>query len=715
MSVTVHKGAAVISIACGCVLAVISFSVKRIRNRVYPFFLAGALILGGALFTAEYDYDLKYALSFADGDFCEVKGIVTDYPSYSSSRYYYTVNTTEINGKKCETTLRLSCADDLGAEPYDTLSGNLSLYYIGRSAGEDMEWHFRSKGVYLGAYADRNNGTLKTESLENKPLRYRILQLRREIESRVLSKLPNEYGGTAVALLLGDKTYISDETQNLLYETGVAPVFAVSGFHLSVWIMGLYEFLRQIQVRKRTGSAICIAMTVLFMALTGFSPSVCRSGLMMLLFLAGNLTYRRTDSLNSLGFAALVLCCINPFIVANTGFLMSFSATLGIVTLNPLAEKYITPKIKYALLKGIAGAVIVSVCAVLGSLPVMVIRLEYVAVFSVITNLLVTYMAAVCMILAGITTVLFKISFLSDFTAFISGIAAKYILFIVRLFGKIPVKSVSTADIFWKGGMIVCLAVILFSISAFKGKTAFKFSCVGISITVAVSTVLSVFDYDGLTQVDILNVGDGIAVTSSYEGRKILLLGGSESYGASYTVKEKLDEISRKPANMFYISDCDCMNSLQILKENRFNRLIISEENRTVSTFIPEDKILVSPALSVNIWDGGNIEYCSRDDGSYAFCTFDTVKILIIFSADKDTYIREKYSTGDILVCRGYIPENISPCDFDLTVISTTKKKSQTIYNYVKNKGGKAVTTNNLGNLSVKIRNGEYKISAKEE
>ena len=52
-------------------------------------------------------------------------------------------------------------------------------------------------------------------------------------------------------MLTGDKSYISDETMGYIKGAGVAPVFAVSGMHLSVWVMGLYAVLEELKVRKK--------------------------------------------------------------------------------------------------------------------------------------------------------------------------------------------------------------------------------------------------------------------------------------------------------------------------------------------------------------------------------------------------------------------------------------------------------------------------------
>ena len=193
---------------------------------------------------------------------------------------------------------------------------------------------YHSKGIFLGGYVSNYDGyPIEIIKPESKPLGYHLLQFRKTVEGRILDKLPNDCGAVTVGMLTGNKDYISNELLGNIRAAGVAPVFAVSGMHLSVWIMGLYEILELFGVRKRLNSAVGIVFTLFFMGVTGFSPSVCRAGIMLLVILVGNLFRRKADAINSLGFAALILGIINPMIVADIGFLLSFSSTFGIVAL----------------------------------------------------------------------------------------------------------------------------------------------------------------------------------------------------------------------------------------------------------------------------------------------------------------------------------------------------------------------------------------------
>ena len=74
--------------------------------------------------------------------------------------------------------------------------------------------------------------------------------------------------------------------------------------------------------------------------MTGMSPSVSRSGIMLLLSYLAQLISRRADTPVSLSAAVLLMLLYNPFIARNTGFLFSVCTTIGVRMLaEPLSEK----------------------------------------------------------------------------------------------------------------------------------------------------------------------------------------------------------------------------------------------------------------------------------------------------------------------------------------------------------------------------------------
>ena len=89
---------------------------------------------------------------------------------------------------------------------------------------------------------------------------------------------------------------------------------------------------------KRFAAGLTMAGVLCFMALTGFVPSVMRSGIMLLFYLGSQVMRRNADSINSLGLAVFLLGLANPYAAADTGLLLSFSATLGLLLFPPLRD-----------------------------------------------------------------------------------------------------------------------------------------------------------------------------------------------------------------------------------------------------------------------------------------------------------------------------------------------------------------------------------------
>lgn len=188
LCVFVSERLTVVAVAAGIVIFIISTAVKSLRSAVFPFFISGALILSGLLVNAAGG-NYRYAAGFC-GDEVELSGTVIDEPSSVDSRYYYVLRTDRLADEDISVKLRLSVPNELGAEPYDTVRLKAKLYELGGS-NEEINLYYRSKGVFLGAYA-YNTEDFEAEVIRNdeEPLGLKLLKIRREIKHRIFEKLP---------------------------------------------------------------------------------------------------------------------------------------------------------------------------------------------------------------------------------------------------------------------------------------------------------------------------------------------------------------------------------------------------------------------------------------------------------------------------------------------------------------------------------------------
>ncbi len=141
--------------------------------------------------------------------------------------------------------------------------------------------------------------------------------------------LPPRQSGLVCGVLLGDKSGLDEAVRDNFQITGISHMLScLNGTgrigQFLLWALLYFGIPREAALAASVG-VFC------FMAVTGFVPSVVRSGVMSILYLLGSVSGSRRIRSIPLGFAMLVLTVPNPFAAGDTGLLLSFSATLGIL------------------------------------------------------------------------------------------------------------------------------------------------------------------------------------------------------------------------------------------------------------------------------------------------------------------------------------------------------------------------------------------------
>ena len=688
-----------VSIGAGIIILLLTAFIRKFRESVTPFFVAAALIFSGISFEMTTDYKISYADSLTDKE-VTLDATVLEEPDFTGTKYYYTLTTNRIDGKDFKVKLRLSASQYIDTEPYDRIKFKVTLYEIG-SFSRDIKLYYNSKGIFLGGYVSNydDNYPIEITKPERKPLGYYLYEIRKTVTNRILDGLPNDYGGIGIGMLIGDKSYISDETMGYIKGAGVAPVFAVSGMHLSVWVMGLYAVLEELKVRKKINSSIGIGFTLFFMAVTGLTPSVCRAGIMLIMILIGNLFHRKADPINSLGFAALLLGIINPLITADIGFLLSFSSTLGIIAVNPLLEKHVVSKIKDSIWGKIAKSVLrlffVSACATFASLGFVIVFISYISVYSIISNMLIGYAAALCMLTCGLTVLFYPFGSLRAVFSLESGLIARYIIAVIKFISGLPFATVRTDNEYWVYGAIVFYTLIIGAVLIFNNRRAFKISSVGLAAVILTCCLLYHFDYDGYNFLRVLDAdGCVAAVLSDGEHNVVICSDGDYKY-LSDSVSDALMGSDGETDLMIADINGGYSSVYGLIGESKINKLIVSQKNDSLLSVYDEKNITENSNAKIKLWKDTTVKFLSADEYSVAVCDIDGVNITIILREGK---IPQNFLTGDILICDD-VPENIN---FKKIIVSGESDSENSI------------STEVYGDMDIKIKKSNYKIFIRE-
>lgn len=352
--------------------------IKYIKSREL---LAIVIVLLLVTIKSLISYGRADVINSYSGETLSAQGIV------SSIDYYGDANLYEI---------------EIGKSSIKRLSGTkIAVIYNNRalSVGDTVQFYgeivpldsqnaqyYYSNGVYSAV----DISELSVQKTQNNF--YRICEtIRTKIRSILFSNTSFDTATTLNALLIGDKSYLSEEYNDAVRKSGVSHMLVVSGMHMVIICGTVLKILCFVFLNRRLASCFTFVIGLCFMAVCGFTPSVMRAGIMYMVMLFAAFLFKKSDSLNSLCFSVIILIYMNPFITQNVGFLLSVFATAGIIVLSdPLTDRLIKG-IKSRLLKTVISSVVVTVSATVTTLPIMIFYFHGVSIVAVITNLLISF------------------------------------------------------------------------------------------------------------------------------------------------------------------------------------------------------------------------------------------------------------------------------------------------------------------------------------
>ena len=166
-----------------------------------------------------------------------------------------------------------------------------------------------------------------------------LWQLRRHLAETFLEVYGEENGALLAAMLLGERTFLSEETQSLYKAAGALHVIAVSGLHISLLGLGLYRLLRRIFAAQAPAAVISVLCMAAYVFLVGNPPSAVRAFIMFAMGLLAGYWKRTLDTPTALSLSAAIILMGNPFYIGQSSFLLSFLAILAISVFQPALKE----------------------------------------------------------------------------------------------------------------------------------------------------------------------------------------------------------------------------------------------------------------------------------------------------------------------------------------------------------------------------------------
>ena len=237
---------------------------------------------------------------------------------------------------------------------------------------------------------------------DGKALQHRLLQRYREVG------LHDAALGVVSAMTLGYREDMDPAVRQVFQRSGASHVLAVSGLHTGflyaavlqlLTLFGRWRPLYEERKRQLLLSGAVSSLMVLYAAVTGWSPSVTRAVVMVVLVEAARVMHRQPFSFNTLSAAAFFILCFRPQDLFSVSFQLSFAAVAAILALQPsFTRLFPVPRFKWSVVYTCAAyardLLTVSLAATLGTLPLTLFYFGQYSRCFLLTNIVVLPLTA---------------------------------------------------------------------------------------------------------------------------------------------------------------------------------------------------------------------------------------------------------------------------------------------------------------------------------
>ncbi len=130
------------------------------------------------------------------------------------------------------------------------------------------------------------------------------------------------------ALVFGDKG-IDNNFKNIYGKIGIAPLFVISGMHLSYLSKKLFSLSARLKILDVIAKPVILVVLGVYTILANMQVGIIRAYIMTLLSSIFNI-----NSANSLVITIIITVIINPYVILNRGYVLSYGITFAIIEIN---------------------------------------------------------------------------------------------------------------------------------------------------------------------------------------------------------------------------------------------------------------------------------------------------------------------------------------------------------------------------------------------
>ena len=215
------------------------------------------------------------------------------------------------------------------------MSGKLEEIESPRNPGEfDSKQYYACQHIYYVM----KKGKIKKQSQNHSAYGQFLINMRQRF-AEILEKTCGAEAGAFEAIVLGDKSNLDPELKMRYQMAGIIHILAISGLHISLLGMGLYNMLKKAGFGIWPAGLLALIIMLQYGMMTGGGVSTMRAVCMFLLSVGAKIAGRIYDMPTGMAVAAILILVENPAYLLDGGFWLSFGSVIGIGCVWPVIQE----------------------------------------------------------------------------------------------------------------------------------------------------------------------------------------------------------------------------------------------------------------------------------------------------------------------------------------------------------------------------------------
>lgn len=412
----------------------------------------------------------------------------------------------------------------------------------------DYRRHLAYRHIYVTASVkDPEEILLIREAVAHRVQRW-FDKLSAELGDFIGVSVPAE-GGVLRALLVGQRGYVTENTEEVYARAGVNHILSISGFHIGVIALTIHFLLFHLLARSeylalRLNLRCAVLLTTLlpvvfYLFVAGLAPATVRSVVMIAIVTLAFTLERETDPLNTLTTAAFGILLFNPQALFDISFQLSFLTIWGILVLTPLCMEPFSG-VREGTAKKILLFAAVSAAAIMVTLLPVVYTFHRASIAGLIGNLVAGPLLGYGAVITGFSA-LPLIYLFPEAAKFLLGLSAwlvrasDSIITLIAQIPPLPLRSVTLADL-----SVFYLTLLVLSLIR-DTRIRYALCALAAGLVLTLHLLPAETDSPATLRITFFSVGQGESTLITFpDGRRMLVDGGGSPHENGMDVGRQL-------------------------------------------------------------------------------------------------------------------------------------------------------------------------------